>query len=118
MQKNTGSLALLKNYEKNISVRVFRSSQLNSVFAPAAQYIAKTRKHRATYRYDGIYSVDSILYLRGECLLHPKSKPNMEIMFKLNRNNPEKKITSQKRNKRDDWNNIGIKELLDIIYKK
>ena len=49
------SKALFRSYKKKLAIRVFRSSNLVSTYAPFAEH-----KNRASYRYDGLYIVDSI----------------------------------------------------------
>lgn len=53
--RRQGACALLKSYEWNLPIRVFRSSQLKGEFSPPARKGRKT-----SYRYDGLYSVTEV----------------------------------------------------------
>lgn len=111
--KANGGGALFQNFLSKLPVRVFRSSNLESRYAPAL-YVEDAE--RVLYRYDGLYMVRAMWDEQGHETVHPPTKNDSIYTFFLVRY-PKKPVDGTFE-KEMHYNKISIHELWNEIQKR
>lgn len=111
--KANGGGALFQSYLSQLPVRVFRSSNLDSRYAPAL-YVEDTES--VLYRYDGLYMVRAMWDEQGHETVHPPTKTDSVYTFFLVRY-PKRPVDGTF-DREMHYNKISIHELWNEIQKR
>lgn len=111
--KANGGGALFQSYLSKLPVRVFRSSNLESRYAPAL-YMEDSES--VLYRYDGLYMVRAMWDEQGNETVHPPTKTDSIYTFFLVRY-PKKPVDGTFETEMH-YNKISIHELWNEIQKR